>query len=236
MRFTLPVLAMAAGLALAAPAKAQVVIPPQPFVDMVSMSLSAEDWVKTETALVTLVVDAAGTSEQSSNLRADIVKVAGAVAEKADWRIVRLDSRRDETGLERWQAEVQARLPEPQLAGLTEKAKKASRPGLQVTVGQVRFEPTLAEIEAAKGKLRAEIYTRVNEELKRLEQAFPDRDYRVSTVDFFDPEMFPQPMHEPRMMAAESMAKADVQSGVQDKLRITARIMLGAFALPPTQP
>ncbi|WP_119679441.1 hypothetical protein [Indioceanicola profundi] len=231
---TLPALALAAGLALAAPAKAQVVIPPQPFVDMISLNLSAEDWVRSETALVTLIVDAAGSGTDAANLRAEIVKAAQGVTSEGEWRIVRMDRMHDDAGLERWQAEIQARLPEPQLAGLGDKTKKVSRPGLQLRVGGIAFDPTLAEVEAAKSKLRADIYAKVNEELKRLNGAFPDRQFRVANIDFFEHESHPpQPYAADRMMVAES--KASVQGGVQDKLKLSARVSMGAFALPPKE-
>lgn len=232
---TLPVLALAAGLALAAPARAQV-IPPQPVVDIISLNLSVEDWVKSETALVTLVVDAAGTATDAANLRAEIVKAARSVTTEGDWRIVRMDRMQDDAGLERWQAEIQARLQEPQLAGLGDKARKASKPGLQIRVGSIAFDPTLAEMEAAKSQLRTEIYARVNAELKRLGEAFPDREFRVTNIDFFEPEMHPQPRYDGRMLAAEAMqSKATVEGGIQDKLKLTARVALGAFALPPKE-
>ncbi|WP_114394911.1 hypothetical protein [Oleisolibacter albus] len=232
MRRTLLPLALVAGLTVSVPALAQMA---PPVLDTVSLTLSAEDWVKSETALVTLVVDAAGNGTDAGTLRGDLVKVAGAVADKADWRIVRLDRVPDQAGLDRWQAGLQARLPEAQLSNLAERTKKASRPGLQVRVGAVAFDPTLAEMEAAKGALRDQLYRRVNEELAKLKTAFPDRDFRVGGVDFMEYEP-PQPVPAPMMRATavESFAKADaVQGGVQEKLRITARVTLSAFAKAP---
>lgn len=234
---TLPALTLAAALALAVPAVASAqVAPPPPVLDSVSLNLSVEEWVRSETARVALVVDAASNGADAANLRAEIQKAAGSVADKAEWRIVRLDQRADEAGLDRWQAELEARLPEAQLANLADKAKKASRPGLQVRVGGVAFDPTLAEVEAAKAKLRESLYRQVTEEMKRLNAAFPDRQYRVGNLDFMDFEPVPAPQVMPRATMA-SMAKAEgvdfVAPGVQDKLRLTARVMYSAFATPP---
>lgn len=234
MRRTLLPLALVAGLTVSVPALAQMV-PPPPVLDTVSLALSAEDWVKSETALVTLVVDAAGNGADAGTLRGDLVKVAGSVADKADWRIVRLDRVPDQAGLDRWQAELQARLPEAQLSNLAERTKKASRPGLQVQVGAVAFDPTLAEMEAARGALRDQLYRRVNAELAKLKTAFPDRDFRVGGIDFTEyevPQLLPTPMM--RATAVGKFVKEEaVQTGVQEKLRITARVILSAFAKAP---
>lgn len=234
---SLPALTLAAALALAVPAVASAqVVPPPPVLDSVSLNMSVEEWVRSETARVSLIVDAASNGADAANLRAEIQKAAGVVADKAEWRITRLDQRADEAGLDRWQAELEARLPEAQLANLADKAKKASRPGLQVRVGGVAFDPTLAEVEAAKAKLRESLYRQVTEEMKRLNAAFPDRQYRVGNLDFMDFEPVPAPQPVMRSAVA-NMAKAEsmefVAPGVQDKLRLTARVMYSAFATPP---
>ena len=206
---------------------------PPPITDSVSLNLSLEDWVKTETALVTLVVNVAGQGG-GGTLRTDILKAVAGVSDRAEWRFVALDQQSDEAGLDRWQAQLQARLPEAQLASLAERAKKASRPGLQVQVGGVAFDPTLAETEATRATLRDRLYAQVNAELKRLNTAFPGRNYRVGAIDFFEQSQ-PRPM----MMAVRSGAKmmeaapmADALPGVQDRLVVGARVTLSAFATP----
>lgn len=232
-RRLLPALALTAGLMAAAPAGAQIVQPPV-FIDTVSLSLEAEDWVKTETARVSLIVDAAGSGAEASQLRPELLKAAAAVADKAEWRILRLDRRQDEAGLDRWQAELEARLPEAQLTGLADRAKKVSRPGLQVRIGGVAFDPTLAETEAVRSRLREELYGKVTAELGRLAKVFPDRQFRVAGIDFSE-EPMPKLMSSRMAMApARGMEAADlVEEGVQEKLHLTARVTLGAFAVPP---
>ncbi len=235
MRRTLPaVAAIAALLATASPALAQTIVPPPVIEDQVTLSLTVEDWVRSETAKVSLVVDAAGQGAEAATLRQELVKVARGIAEKAEWRIVALDRQPDSAGLDRWRAVLEARLPEALLANLGERAKKASRPGLQVQVGGVAFDPTLAEIEAARGELRARIYGQVNAELERLKQAFPDRGYRVGRVDFGEEFVpVPEPKYARTMMAEAAGAPMPVEPGVQDRLRLSARVTLSSFAVPP---
>jgi hypothetical protein len=236
--FTLSAALLSLPLA-AAPAFAQsapVVVGRAPVSDNVTLNLSVEEWVKTETARVTLVVDAASNgAENSGTLRADILKAVAGVADKAEWRITRMDQQSDSAGLERWQAELEARLPESQLAALADRTKKASRPGLQVRVGEVAFEPTLAETEAARAKLREQIYAKVNDEVKRLKAAFPGRDYRVGQINFAERTdvMVTGSRAKREMMVAAAPMAADVMAGVQDKMVVTANITLSSFATPP---
>lgn len=219
----------------AVPALAQAGLPPPVVEDQVTLSLTVEDWVRSETAKVALTVDAAGQGTEAATLRDELAKAARAVADKADWRIVSLVRQPDNAGLDRWHAVIEARLPEAQLANLGDRVKKASRPGLQVQVGGVDFEPTLAEIEAARGELRARVYKQVDAELDRLKAAFPDRAYRVGRIDFGEEFMpMPEPRHTPvAVMAEVGGAAPAVGPGVQDRLRLTARVALSAFAVPP---
>jgi hypothetical protein len=227
---TLP-LAAAPALAQSAP----MVVGRAPVSDNVTLNLSVEEWVKTETARVTLVVDAASNgAENSGTLRADILKAVAGVADKAEWRITRMDQQSDSAGLERWQAELEARLPESQLATLADRTKKASRPGLQVRVGNVAFEPTLVEREAARAKLREQIYAKVNEEMKRLKAAFPSRDYRVGQINFAErTDVMMMKSGRANIQMAAAPMEADVMAGVQDKMVVTANITLSSFATPP---
>ncbi|MFY8093283.1 MAG: hypothetical protein ACOVN0_07365 [Niveispirillum sp.] len=233
MRRSLVPFALASLLLTAIPAvSAQNVAPP--VTDTVSLSLSAEEWVKTETALVTLVVDLAGNGN-SGTVRNDVLKAVAGVADRAEWRIIALNPQSDSAGLERWQALLQARLPESQLASLGDRAKKASKPGQQVRVDSIAFDPTLAETEATRGTLRDKIYAQVNAELKRLNAAFPGRTYRVGTIQFGDVSSVTVSGYrksEMMMAAAPEAPMADALPGVQDKLVMNARVTLSVFATP----
>ena len=231
----LPVLTAAL---IAAPAAVAQVIAPQPIMDQVSLTLTQEDWVRTETARVVLVVDAAGNGGGGGSVRGEVLKAAAALADRADWKVVSFDRRQDEAGLDRWQAVLEARLAEAQLGGLDERAKKTSRPGLQLRVQEVDFTPTLAEMEAARGRLRTEIYRKVTDEPKAVNDTFPGRAFRVAHVNFeFGTGPVPVPMKRARTAqmsaAAPEMADAGGAMDVAQKVTLTAHVMLQAVA--PTE-
>ncbi len=232
MRRSLVPLALASLLFTAVPVVSAQTLPVQPMIDTVSFNVSVEDWVKTETALVTLVVDIAGNGN-GGTVRSDVLKAVAGIADRAEWRIVAMNPQSDSAGLERWQAQLQARLPEGQLSALGDRAKKASKPGLQVRVGGVAFDPTLAETEETRSALRDKIYAKVNAELKRLNAAFPGRNYRAGDISFTEQRMaMPASAYREKMVMAAAAPMADALPGVQDQMVLEARVTLSAFATP----
>ncbi|HYC02289.1 MAG TPA: hypothetical protein VED40_03300 [Azospirillaceae bacterium] len=218
---------------LAPAAQAQVIMPTM---DQVTVQLTQEDWVRTETARVTLVVDAVG---NGGSVRDEVLKAAAGVSDRAEWRIVSFDRRQDEAGLDKWQAVLETRLPEASLGGLEERARKASRAGLQMRVAGVDFTPTVAEIEAARSRLRAQIYARVTEELKSVNAQFPGRAFRVAQVNF---EAHPASVPPPHYAKAErmAMAAAPMENGAAPAMDVAQKITLTAHvsfqAVAPNEP
>ena len=104
------------------------------------------------------LADAAATGTDAGTQRADLLKAIDGLAPDVEWRIVSFDRSTDQAGLERWRAVAKARLAENALGGLAEKARQASRPGLQLRISSIEFTPTLGETEAVRARLRDEIY------------------------------------------------------------------------------
>ena len=220
-------------LCFAAPALAQE--PPRPD-DTVSFTLSAEDWVITKTAHVILNVEAAATAANAGSLRADMTKSVNDAA-KADWRLTGFTRTQDTTGMERWSVTFDARLPESALNGLADSVKKASKAGMQITVGALDFAPTLGEMEAANAALRTHILKDAGDQLATLNVTLPGRSYRIAQITF-DPEEAP-PLRlfgKHPMMATASMAAAPDSPQTQDhaqKLTLTAHVVFAALPPPP---
>jgi hypothetical protein len=206
-----------------------------PPTDAIVLSLSAEDFVRTETAEVVVTAEAAATGVDAGagtgKARADLLAAVRGLAPEGDWQLVRFTPSTDSAGLERWYAEAQARLPETALGSLGERARSSSRPGLQLRVDRIEFAPTLAEVEAAKARLRAEIYRRAGEELATVNKAYEGRAFRIGSVRFEEPGQ-PRPMPQMMRAAPADAAAAKVESlPVGDKLRLSAQVTLRA--VPP---
>jgi hypothetical protein len=223
-------LALFLTLATTPPAWAQV---PPPVMDQVVLDLTAEDWVGTETARVTVSADAAASGADAGTQRSDLLTAINGLTPGTQWRIVSFDRSTDQAGLERWRAVAEARLAENALGGLADKARQASRPGLQLRIASIEFTPTLIETEAVRARLRAEIYGKAASELKALEQSFPGRKFRMGNIDFVDqpPMAYARKTREDTQPMA--MAAAPAQDGpvsVSEKLVMRARVILSAVA------
>lgn len=235
-RSTVLALSLAALLGSAAPVCAEEGYKPD---DRVSFMLSTEGWATTTTARVVVSVDAAVSGAAAGNARADMQKAVGNIA-KADWRLTDFSRSQDTTGLERWNASFEARIPESELGGIHDAAKKASKAGMQLTVQEVAFDPTLAEVEAVKAKLRADLYKQANDQLSTINATITGRSYRITAIDFMNNGMPPMPPMVRPMAMAKSMAMT-ASAGVAmaedgqnmqraEKIVMTAQVYYGAVA------
>ncbi len=226
-------LAIAVVLSLATPlAFAQTAVTPRPD-DTVNLSLKLEDWVQTQTVRTVLGVDAAFSGADAGKVRGEILNAVKKLADGADWRFTRFDHNEDASGLERWNATLEARLPEAQLSGLSDRAKQASKPGLQVTLQEADFSPTLAEVEAAKAKLRGDMYKKVNEALAQLNQSEPDRKFRVMHINFDSSlPLYVGALADARAPAAmeNKMASPDEPVERSQKLQLSATVTFASAA------
>ena len=211
----------------AGPAKAQT----PPLMDSVSLTLSSEGWVEAETAKVTVGIEAAFQGVDAGGVRAEMLSALETLAPGADWRFVRFDRSTGSSGLEQYSALAETRLGDEALDGLGDRAAAAGRAGFKLTLRDVAYTPTLAEMEAVQSALREEIYAMAGAELERVRAAYPDRDFRVASIEFYQgaPPIGP----EPRMMVMEAVqATADAFSGagvsVSQRLVLSARLVLEA--------
>lgn len=208
--------------------------------DEITLELSSEAFVETATAKVTIefdaALDASGIGDQRARLRQILTGFDG----QAQWRFTRFDRSVDAAGLERWRVGAFARLPEKSLNGLADKAKMASKPGLQVRVAGIDFSPTLAEREAGFSTLRGDIYAQIQAELERLKTTFPGRPYRLKQINF-RPSDAPQPRPmsmmterklEPEEASSSSSQPVETAPTVARRIELDATVVLGAFATP----
>jgi uncharacterized protein YggE len=222
---------------------------PRPQDDRITFDLSAEDWVTTKTAHVIITVEAAVSGNNAGSMRADMAKAVNDLA-KSDWRLTSFNRSQDQTGLERWSANFETRLPENQLNGLGDTAKKASKAGMQLTVNDIDFSPTIAEMEAARAAVRTQIYKDANDQLAALNAAMPGRTYRISWINFGGddgasplPHVMRGPVAMGMMMKSNASADAAASQPMEraEKVTLTAHVVYAAIpplspAPPPSEP
>ncbi|MFO7483388.1 hypothetical protein [Oceanibaculum nanhaiense] len=235
----LPVLAGFLLTASVPAAQAQTMGRTGPADDEIVLRLEAEGWVETQTAKLIVAIDMALQGGEMADARAQVTQTLNGLVAGVDWRTTRFSRQMDSAGLERWQVIAEARVPEAKLAGVHDKAKTASKPGLSVRIADIDFTPTLAEHTAVESQLRAELYRQTKEELARLAEIFPDRPYRVRMIDFQSDGMpVPRQAMMVRGMAAESAPAMKDQAGgeglsVSRRIVQTATVILGTTAPAP---
>jgi hypothetical protein len=210
--------------------------------DSVIFDLAAEDWVTTKTAHVEADVEAAVSANGTATARGDMLKAVNDLA-KGDWRLTSFARSQDQTGLERWSALFETRLPESELGGLSEQAKKLSKAGMQLSVVGIDFTPTLDEMETARSNLRGQIYKMANEQLTTLNGSLPGHSYRISLIDFTSDDQTEAPTPAPQVFhgfrAAGMAVPAPPQASAEtanapsieraEKITLTARVILAAL-------
>lgn len=206
--------------------------------DSVAFTLATEGWVSTKTARVVLSVEAAVTGNSAATLRTAMTKAVNDTV-KAEWRLTSFNRSQDQTGLERWSALYEARVNEADLGGLHDQAKKTSKAGMQLTVSEIDFSPTLDETQATMAQLRTQIFKQTNEQLAALNTAIPGRNYRIGSIAFGNQAA---PMMMVRSMAAKgaqqnmmTLAQDSMESAPMEraeKITLTAHVI---YAATPTQ-
>lgn len=199
--------------------------------DTITLHLNVEDWVDTQTAAVQVAIVTAGNGV-SAGVREEVLKILATLT-PGDWKILQFVPTKDRAGLDRQEILAEARVSDKQLAGIYDRAKKASIPGKQVRVASIYFSPTVIEQEALLVKLRGQIYKKVTEEIALLKTTFPDRSFRVGDVTFDDPQ---QVAEEPRESAETEEDQTVTRSvegpamTVSERRRLSATVVLSAIA------
>lgn len=153
--------------------------------DKVVFQVSAKQWVKTQSALLSVNINATLTSADLVKARANIMSHLNRVA-PGDWHITQFDRSQDSSGLDKLVVSAQVRVPQASLTDIYQNAKNVSKPGETYTINGVEFAPSLDEVQQVKAQLRTQLYATVSREIAQLNKAYPEQHYTVNTIDFFD--------------------------------------------------
>jgi hypothetical protein len=193
----------------------------------VMIKFSAEEWVITKSALVTVGVNASVNAGDLDKIQDEILKKLVSISGQGEWHIISFDRSLDTSGLEKIVISAQARLPSGSLAGLRDRAKAITKPGETFTLDNIAFTPSEDDLRQANTELRSNIYMQTKDEIDRLDKMYPDQHYYVHDVDFVG-EFTQAPG--PIPMAGNYMAmRANNNLAVGDKLTMTATVILAAL-------
>lgn len=166
-------------------------MPPGLVLDKIMFQTSAREWVSTQSALLNVSIDATLTNADLVKARADIMANLNTIT-KGEWHLLSFDRSQDSSGLERVNVMAQARVNQSVLTDIYQNAKSVSKPGAQYTISGIDFKPSLDEVQRVQAEVRKKLYQQVNDELERINKAYPKQSYSVSTITFVDGDN-PQP-------------------------------------------
>jgi hypothetical protein len=200
------------------------VFPPPLVLDKVLFQVSSKQWVTTHTALLNVSINVTLSTADLVKARADIMDSLNKIA-KGEWHLVEFERSQDNSGLEKLFVQGQARVDQSALTDIYQNAKTVTMPGAKYEVSGVEFKPSLDETQVVRAKVREQLYQRVNEELARLNKAYPTQNYSVSNLIFSEGD---NPPVQPRAYQAKEM-NAVAMAGAPAALTVSNELVLTAF-------
>lgn len=154
---------------------------------MITYNLEMEDWVSTQTARLVVNLQTSVNGADAAGIGAHLTENVNELG-KGEWHLTSLNRNVDGTGLERWNLTFETRMPEANLSGIFDKAKKMSKPGLQINIVAVDFTPSVAEMGQAEHNLRKKMVKEIQDQLTQLNQLVEGPKYRILRVIFGGPQ------------------------------------------------
>ncbi len=199
--------------------------PRKMLLDKVVFQISAKQWVNTQSALLTVGINATLTNADLMQVRAEIMNNLGRIA-KGEWHLTQFDRAQDSSGLEKLSVLAQARVPQSSLTEVYQSAKKVSKPGATYEVNGIDFKPSDEEIQKVKSQLRENMYQQVNEELTRLNKVYGGQNYTLNRLIFIEGDVVPM---QPKAYQAREMNTMVLASAAAPPLTVSNELTMNAM-------
>ncbi|MDI9818534.1 MULTISPECIES: hypothetical protein [unclassified Legionella] len=198
--------------------------------DKVAFQVSAKQWVSTQTALLTVNVNATLNHADLVKARAQIMNRLAKIA-PGEWHLTQFERSQDSSGLEKLFVTAEARVLQNNLTNIYLDAKNVSKPGETYTINSIEFKPDLDEVQQVKQQLRERLYQQVNDEISRLNKVYPGQHYTLNNLVFFEGDRAPLPQpkaYQAREINTMVMAAAAPALTVSNELVMSAVVELAS--------
>lgn len=199
--------------------------PPPLVLDKVLFQISAKQWVTTQKAILSVNINVTLNNADLVKARAEIMNSLNKIA-KGDWHLIAFDRSQDSSGLEKLYVQAQVRVDQTELTDIYEHAKSVSIPGAKYEVSGVEFKPGLEEMQAVRAKIREQLYQQVNEEITRMNKAYPTQNYSVNNLVFIEGDA---PPVQPRAYQAKEMNTMVMAGAAPSPLTVSNELVLTAM-------
>lgn len=158
----------------------------RPLQDSITLQIRDEVTVTNDTVRLTVPIVALIDSDTAEEkIRSDIRAALAKFVPGAEWQFNSIYRAPDGTGHERMQLNAVARVSERENNRLEQRAKDASRTGLQINPPQVDTTIPAAKLEEAEANLRISLVKKAVAEQKALSEA-AGRTYRLHSLNFLN--------------------------------------------------
>ena len=199
--------------------------------DTVVFDVAAKQWVSTQTALLTVNINATLSNADLVKARADIMERLVKIA-AGEWHLLQFDRSQDSSGLEKLYVRAEARVPQISLTNIYQNAKSVSKPGASYEIGVVEFKPSLDEVQQIRIQLRERLYQQARDEIARLNKVYPGQNYSLYNLIFGEGDVMPMPQtkgYQPReMINAMALPAAAANLAVSNELTMTATVQVAS--------
>ena len=205
-------------------------LPSERALDIVDFQLSAKRWVSTQTALLTVNLDATLGNADLVKARADIMTKLAKIA-VGEWHLTQFDRSQDASGLEKLNAQAQARVSQSSLTLVYQNAKTVSKPGESYQINTIEFKPSQEEIQHVRIRLREELYQQVQDELTRINHIYSEQHFTLNNLFFSEgvDANQPKPAYQSRTMMSPMATETTLPTlSVSNELIMTAVVQVAS--------
>jgi hypothetical protein len=200
------------------------------YLPQVSLQLSAEEWVTSQTAKVTISLDALLNRQQLANAQENFQSALSQIAPEGVWHITEFSRSASKTNLEQLHVVAEARLSDKAMAGLRERAHALNSEGQTYTIQDITYSPTMQDVSAAQARLRSQIYSQAKAEIDRLNAIYPKPGFILYNINFTNFTAQPGPLMNKTMMTA--MARETPSPTMSQQMTQDALVVLASPAGP----
>ena len=194
--------------------------------DTVVFQVEAKQWVGTQTALLTVSINATLTNADLVKARKEIMDKLIKVA-PGEWHLTQFDRSQDNSGLEKLYVQAQARVPQSSLTPVYQNANSVSIPGASYEIAGIEFKPSLEEIQQIRTQLRERLYQQARDELQRLNKVYTGQNYSLNNL-IFDEGVNMAPSPKIATMNAIAMPASAPNLTVSNELMMTATVQVAS--------
>ncbi|MBL4647770.1 MAG: hypothetical protein JKY13_02270 [Gammaproteobacteria bacterium] len=199
-----------------------------PELTTVAYQVRQQQWMTSNTAHVTVLINATINATQLANMQQTLMKRLKTVNAQSIWHITQVQHKINQANLLDVQVQAQIRVPNQQIANLIATLKKQSHPGLRLTLWHIDYTPSLAEQQKVMVTLRQKIYAQSKQEIQRLNRTYSKQHYAVQSIHFM-PRFIPLPIMALARVNKQTLANIKpVAFNVEKRLTLNAQVVLAA--------